>query len=342
MVAAKRESAISTKSRYYFTRLNTAEQEIYKQIHMGWSDLKTVVSINLTSGNGSPRVAKIMEYIALDNPGLFFIDFGKIQFRLYDNQLTVEVKFHYDKGQIVECEAKLRQEINKIMAKYSILGLSEYERVVSLHDCLVKNVEYEYSSHSETSHSVLGGLLKRKTVCEGFAKTFKLLCDWANIKCIVVSGTATPKGSASENHAWNIVKLGGDCYHVDVTWDSCAFEKTDMLSHAHLNLTDSDIAQDHKWKRNLLPQCSRDNLNYFAASKTLFATEEDFKEYFENGLKSGQKSFEVRFKDKPKDQDELADSIRRIMQNRLLSMFLGYSYRLQYNAKRGTAYIYIN
>jgi hypothetical protein len=330
-----------SKSRYYFTKLSAAEKEIYKQLLTGWSDLNKTISFDLPLST-SPDIPKIVEYIAMDNPGLFFINFGKIQFSRYRNNFTVEVKFHYEKKQIAEYDVKLRQEISKIMASYSVLGLSEYERVVSLHDCLAKNVEYEYDHHSETSHSVLGGLLKRKTVCEGFAKTFKLLCDGANIKCIVVSGTATPEGKASENHAWNIVKLGGDCYHIDVTWDSCAFKKTDMLSHAHLNLTDNDIAQDHEWKINLLPQCSTDKFNYFTFNKTHFATEEDFKEYFVKGLKNGQKSFEVKFENKPSDQVELSNIIQRIMQMRLTSLFLGYSYKLQYNATRGTAHIQMN
>lgn len=331
---------INAKSKYYFTKLTSTEQEIYKLILIEWGALKKKVTFELPS-NVSLDVSKIVKYLSMDNPGLFFIDFNKIQLSRYRNDFTLEAKFHYKKKQITEYESRLRQEIRKIMASYSVLESSEYEKVVALHDCLAKNIKYEYGSHSETSHSVLGGLLKRKTVCEGFAKAFKLLCDEAKVNCIVVSGKATPAGKASENHAWNIVKLGGNCYHVDVTWDSCAYEKTEQVSHSHLNITDSDAAQDHQWDRNLLPQCDMNTFNYYIVNKSHFETDEEFKAYFVQGLKNGKKSFEVRFGAKPKNQDDLFSMIQKIMQTRLTSLFLGYSCQIQYNSNRGTINIQV-
>ena len=332
---------IQSKSRYYFTKLPVEEREIYMEIFTGWANLRKSVTVNMSTVKNSHDVSRIIEYILWDNPGMFFIDINTV--RLFDlgRKMIIEANFYYDNKQISEYETRLRQEIMKIMARYSVMGISDYEKVLALHDCLVKNVKYEYGSHSETSHSALGGLLKRKTMCEGFAKAFKLLCDKANIDCIIVSGTASREGKANERHAWNIVKLCGNCYHVDVTWDSCAYETTKQVSHSHLNMMDSDAAQDHQWNKELLPFCNSKTFNYYVYNKTHFFTEEAFTVYFVNGLNNGQKNFEVRFENKHKDQNEMSKIIQKIMQTRLLSPLLGNTYSLFYNAERGTVSIQI-
>ena len=56
-------------------------------------------------------------------------------------------------------------------------------------------------------------------MCEGYAKTFKLLMDELNIPCVIVIGTATNSSGETENHAWNYVQIGSSWYAVDSTWD---------------------------------------------------------------------------------------------------------------------------
>ena len=46
--------------------------------------------------------------------------------------------------------------------------------------------------------------------CNGYALAFYLIIDECGILCDYVAGY---------NHAWNIVKLNGLWYNIDVTWD---------------------------------------------------------------------------------------------------------------------------
>ncbi|MBQ1503999.1 MAG: S-layer homology domain-containing protein [Oscillospiraceae bacterium] len=55
-------------------------------------------------------------------------------------------------------------------------------------------------------------------VCEGYARAFKLLCDTLSIPCMLVDGIGYA-GGTSELHMWDIVRLDGAWYAVDVTWD---------------------------------------------------------------------------------------------------------------------------
>lgn len=62
-----------------------------------------------------------------------------------------------------------------------------------------------YEKTDATPWNVIGGLVSEYSpVCEGYAKSLKLLCDQVGIPCITVSGTANGGG-----HMWNAVKLDG-------------------------------------------------------------------------------------------------------------------------------------
>lgn len=69
-------------------------------------------------------------------------------------------------------------------------------------------------------------VLKRKSaVCDGYARLFKTLCDYAGIKSEVVSGySKTGFQRAGEkfrsNHTWNAVCIDSAWYLLDATWAS--------------------------------------------------------------------------------------------------------------------------
>jgi len=88
-----------------------------------------------------------------------------------------------------------------------------------------------------TSYQPYGPLIQGKGVCLGYAETFRLLMDMAGIECITVTGAAF---MSRENHAWNMVKLDGEWYCVDVTWDD-----TEGGNYDYFNKTDQDYAGTH-------------------------------------------------------------------------------------------------
>ena len=93
---------------------------------------------------------------------------------------------------------------------------SVYDELKFFHDHLCQTVSYV---DGKNAHNVVGPLLEGLSVCEGYAKAFKLFCNRMNIPCIIVTGAGyTDKGA--EAHAWNAVQMeDGNWYAVDVTWD---------------------------------------------------------------------------------------------------------------------------
>ena len=108
---------------------------------------------------------------------------------------------------------------------------TRYEKVKYFNTWLTKNNCYA-TVIGENSRDCRGALLGQygnsayAPVCEGYARAFKVLCDRAEVPCLLVSGFA------KEPHMWNMVQMeNGNWYLVDVTWnDPVISGKTDKVS----------------------------------------------------------------------------------------------------------------
>lgn len=101
-----------------------------------------------------------------------------------------------------------------------------YNRVKAAHDYVADLVRYNSQNvEAAFNHTITGALLEKYdhlTVCEGYAKLFRLLCTENDIPCILVNGGSSKDASGNivANHMWNYVKMDdGQWYLVDVTWD---------------------------------------------------------------------------------------------------------------------------
>ncbi|WP_178371832.1 transglutaminase domain-containing protein [Cnuella takakiae] len=120
--------------------------------------------------------------------------------------------------------------------------VTEREKVTALFHWVTGNISYKVASRisvtpawrvrslaEEDTSSVLkpldervaeNVLAKREAVCDGYARLFKTLCQYAGIKAEVVTGYA--RGSSNRgfrsNHSWNAVMIENNWYLVDATW----------------------------------------------------------------------------------------------------------------------------
>ena len=111
---------------------------------------------------------------------------------------------------IKELEANLvniRNEIDEMLAEV-IVG-SEEEMMKQIALMVVDKIEYTYG------YSDVPAALDGKSVCNGYALLFNMMCNRAGIKSDVCIG----KVSSGEYHAWNRVTLNDGSYrYVDTTW----------------------------------------------------------------------------------------------------------------------------
>lgn len=142
---------------------------------------------------------------------------------------------------------KMDTEIKRYLSLVNGVS-SDYKKELIIHDEIINQVQYAFDDKGNPSvekwaHSIVGvfDTSYNKVVCEGYAKAFQLLMNACGIECIYIPGTANGSG-----HGWNKVKLDGDWYNVDVTWDDpTSGNDTPILSHDYFNVTDAKLLTNH-------------------------------------------------------------------------------------------------
>lgn len=282
--------------RYYYSKLNNREKKAYKKIYAAIQNHESSVTIN---GFVETDIPKLMSAINLDNPHLFYVDFRYgFQSDLFGQ--TIILKYIYNQTDTLILTEKVKKVCNKILSK--VTGKTEFEKELSLHDILAGNVLYDDVAKDNLlkfharSNTILGVLFYKTAVCEGIAKTFKFLLNALDIKCIVVKGKATDdlSGSVSADtlHAWNIVKIDGQPYHVDLTWNISSSDKN-MLCHYYFNLSDVDISINHAISPDL-PKCLSDDKNYYYKSGLIVENKSDLRGIIYKRIQNGINTVEFK------------------------------------------------
>lgn len=105
--------------------------------------------------------------------------------------------------------------VKEALADLKVKGKSDYQKVKMIHDFIVDNTRYQFTSNCYCAY---GALVEGKAVCQGYAQlAYKMLTE-AGVKCYTITGKAN-NGRVTQEHAWNMVRIGKKWYYLDVTWD---------------------------------------------------------------------------------------------------------------------------
>lgn len=129
------------------------------------------------------------------------------------------------------------QKAEQVVAECKAKASGAYAQAKWLHDYLNKTADYD---HTYTHYHASGVLMLGTGVCNSYAEAYQMLLNKAGITSRLVSGTADGVGGWGD-HAWNLVLLGGNWYHVDVTWN-------ESWGHEYFLRSDSRMSTDHRWK----------------------------------------------------------------------------------------------
>ena len=114
----------------------------------------------------------------------------------------------------------VQKTVSKLQAETT--GMTREQKIKAIHDYICKNVVY-YNDETPWVHSAGSLFLDENPafVCEGYAKSMRILCYYMGINCACVCGLArsTSTGSAGP-HMWNYIQMEDNrWYLVDATWD---------------------------------------------------------------------------------------------------------------------------
>ena len=119
---------------------------------------------------------------------------------------------------------------------------------------------YDYAYTGTTIYELLHD---HRAVCEGYARASQYLLNQLGVHTLYICGTAGHDGT-SESHAWNVVRVDGDYYQLDVTWgDPLNDDGSQTKSYDYLCITEEEISRDHTANWAEYPSCTKIDRNYY-------------------------------------------------------------------------------
>ena len=175
---------------------------------------RTDITFSDVMGITADDYLAVYQQIYNDEINMFFID-PKIQYAIQSSTKTVAsavLIYKHSSTEITRMEDAIDEEVNRILDGITP-DMSQYDIVKYFHDYICENVVYD--DEADNCNNIYGAFVGKRALCQGMAKAFSYLCGKVGIETLTVTGDAD--GIA---HMWNMVKIGGEWYHIDPTYDN--------------------------------------------------------------------------------------------------------------------------
>ncbi len=300
--------------RYYYNHLSKDEKEIYTVLYKGVTALKKEIFYpKVLTGE---IVHRVFNAVTQDNPHLYYLNPTHMDVGVISHGAVLMPQYFCTKEQIEIYNGRIQACINQIVKDLDLLNCSEIEKEKRIHDYMCLNISYDDEALNTTkvnrlvaAHSIIGVFAKQRAVCDGIAKATKLLLNAVDVGCIVVNGKASFVQEGP--HAWNIVKVDGNAYHLDVTWDMSS-SNNGFVSYEYFNVPDVEILRDHFEYLNV-SVCTATQANYFTQKGLYFGSYVQLENYLKKEIKKGKLIFQFKMADESHTMEEIVTAAQQYL-----------------------------
>lgn len=230
-------TALGDEFYYYRSTLDSTMQQAYDLLRAGILEGKS--KIQMTVPVSVNDIFGLYKMVLFDSPELFWCEINGARYAYNNKGLVTAFLPSYNDlskdiaGNTTKLEAALAEPLADIWSLSTNAEKAKYA-----HDYLTHHVNYDLNAlYSQTAYSAL---VNHSSVCAGYAHAFQYLMQQVGIPCAYILGYV-PGGY----HAWNIVKLDGEHYAMDVTWDDPLGAAPGKYYYNYFNITDQKISADH-------------------------------------------------------------------------------------------------
>ena len=274
---------------FYYHKMTKQQQAAYHVIMQGANALADEFQI--------PRIESAELYdvffrLRLDHPEIFWMTGYKYKYYQDSPNLIFVPEYLFDKNKIREHQKALGARVDKLVR--TAMKFSEWDKEKYVHDFICENIRYD-KLKKPYSHEIIGPLGHGVGVCEGIAKSVKVLCDALGVWCIIAICGNNPEKGIKYRHTWNIVRINGQYYHLDATFDNTLGKNEDgstSIRYDYFNLDDKNIFRDHEPLIAPAPPCPDGNHFYYREKKLSFTKLEDV---YKRALQAAKKGREFTF-----------------------------------------------
>jgi hypothetical protein len=309
-VVTKPADAVKSSDRYAYNTLTDFEKALYDAIVYNVTSLQ--INVPNALGNVDPDTwNRIYGMVYNQEPQLFWmsprvtsaLNVGKLYYRTRDPEA------------IKSMQAEIDTTVNKILADTA--SMTTYEKLNYINTYLATNSNFvkvdssqDQAIYNETIYNAFaGGTSKQGDIqCSGYAHAVQYFCDLSGIESMFITGS----NEAGLSHAWNIVKIDGNWYNLDVTWADPILETPNYknITHMYTFVPDSWILEKSHFNQNKLifsdgrelyyftpPACTSDAMNWYKQSGKLYSDAASAKaellSQLDNAAKNGLRTTEI-------------------------------------------------
>ena len=167
---------------------------------------------------------------------------------------------------------------------------SDYQKALWLHDWLLEQLDYDTSLEWCSAESAL---TRHLGTCQAYESAYAQLLRAAEIENKEVSNT-------TDGHTWNGIKMDGEWYQVDCTWDDSNNRYNFDQRHLYFGLTDELMAIAHPGHTKIYTADGYNTRsttlknNYFVRTGEAQQWVESYRERIQNSLNSKQTQFSIQ------------------------------------------------
>jgi len=249
--------------------IETLQNLIDKQV----MQLSTEFDIHYT-GDTTEIKDELSELIkhAIQDPYIYAnISSFKWKYDGYANNIVIKFQFTYHISQAEE--AFVEQTLANIIAPMH--GLSDLQKLQAAHDFIVLSAEYSKETEG-SQYSPYTLLTENKGVCQAYALVLYRMLEMLGFEVQYVPGKV-----GEQLHAWVLVKLDNEWYHIDVTWDDPLPDRKGEVRYNYFLVSDRQLAQDHSWDYASFPAATSEAyIDFHRTSKVEVLTKPILDSYF--------------------------------------------------------------
>lgn len=236
----------------------TNEKELADAMYSYFSSFSPTFEIQY---NGSTkRIEKIIEEAydeALKRDGYVYGHISEHAIRYEYNKISAKIYGEQSYLMTPEQAAYVEMNVQDVLASIVTSSMSNVEKVKAVNDYIVSQTAYTNETKS-SPHSAYTVLAERGGVCQGYALLAHSMLQKLGIETQYIVGYVGEIG-----HAWNLVKLDGQWYHLDTTWNDPVPDRKGAVRYQYFLVDDRTMAQDHSWIASDYPKATSTKYSYY-------------------------------------------------------------------------------
>lgn len=252
---------------YSYGSLSEKHAYIYDAIVSAAENGKTDINFSGVMNITAEDCQFVYQQLYNDEIGMYYLDSSyKYAVNTSTKKVsTMMLNYKLSSAQIKRNQAAIDAEVESILAGITS-DMSQYDIVKYFYDYLAGTIIYD--DEADNCTNIYGAFVGKRALCQAYSKGFTYLCSKVGIESLMITGDANDS-SNREPHMWNMVKLGGEWYHIDPTFARAESDTRGVyIRYSYFCVSDEML----KNKRDIYeqsysyPKANSEKCNYFVHS----------------------------------------------------------------------------